>query len=32
LDLIRDAAALDRHFEAVWAPQHNFDGKTTTNH
>jgi hypothetical protein len=31
LDLIRDAVAPDRHFEAVWAPQDNFDGKTTAH-
>ena len=30
--LIRDAAALDRHFEAMWAPHTNFGGKTTLNH
>jgi beta-phosphoglucomutase-like phosphatase (HAD superfamily) len=27
LALIRDAAALDRHFEAMWAAQDNFGGK-----
>jgi hypothetical protein len=26
--LIRDSAGLDRHLEAMWAPQDNFDGKT----
>jgi hypothetical protein len=30
--LIRDAAALDRHCEAMWAPHTNFGGKTTLNH
>ena len=30
--LIRDAAALDRHFEAMWAPLTNFGGKATLNH
>jgi len=30
--LIRDTAALDRHFEAMRAPHINFGGKTTLNH
>ena len=29
--LILDAAALDRHFEAMWAPHTNFGGKATLN-
>jgi hypothetical protein len=32
LVLIRDAAALDRHFGAIRTPHDNFDGKTTLNH
>jgi hypothetical protein len=32
LVLVRDAAALDRHFEAMWTPHTNFGGKTNLNH
>jgi hypothetical protein len=31
LALIRDAVALDRHFEAIGTPHDNFDGKTNLN-